>query len=303
MPREVVKVRHTGRITAQAIVALLVAAVAWSVVGNERFHWDVVWHYFASERVINGLWITLYLTVVSMALGGVLGVIVAVMRNSPSRLISGLAGAYIWFFRSTPLLIQLIFWFNISALYPTISLGVPFGGPTFLDLDANTYITPLVAAVLGLSFNEASYLAEIVRGGILSVDRGQLDASTAVGMSRLQALRHVVLPQAIRVIIPPTGNQLINMLKATSLVSVVAVADLLYSVELIYTVNYQTIPLLIVACFWYMIFTTILTIGQTYLERHFSRSLGSPPTRKRSFLFGFPGRTATSERVLAEVRS
>ncbi|GAB2446036.1 amino acid ABC transporter permease [Nocardioides hungaricus] len=275
----VVKLRRPGRTAAQVATVLAAAVVVWNLVGNDRFNWPLVWHYFTSERILNSLLVTLGLTAVSMVAGAVLGVVLAIMRNSPARLVSGLASGYVWFFRGTPLLVQLIFWFNISALYPEIGLGVPFGGPKFLTLDANSFVTPLLAAVVGLSLNEAAYMAEIVRGGILAVDAGQADAATALGMSRLETMRHVILPQAMRVIIPPTGNELINMLKSTSLVSVVAVSDLMYTAQLIYTSNYQTIPLLVVASLWYLVITSVLSVGQFYLERHFSRSVASSNAR------------------------
>jgi polar amino acid transport system permease protein len=194
----------------------------------------------------------------------VLGVLLAVMRLSPNPLVSGGSGFYIWLFRGTPVLVQLLFWNFISALYPTIDLGLT-------SFNANTLITPFAAAILGLGLNEGAYMAEIVRAGILSVDEGQTEAAHALGMTRLQTLRRIVLPQAMRVIIPPTGNETISMLKMTSLVSVIAYAELLYSAQLIYAENYKTIPLLIVASIWYLVFTTLLSIGQYFLERRFGR--------------------------------
>lgn len=183
------------------------------------------------------------------------------------------------------MLVQLLFWSFISALYPKISLGVPFGGPVFVDGSANVIITPFVAAILGLGLNEGAYMSEIVRAGILSVDEGQTEASHALGMTRMQTMRRIVLPQAMRVIIPPTGNETISMLKTTSLVSVIAYSELLYSVQLIYAANYKQIPLLLVACVWYLFFTTILTIGQYYVERHFGRGATRepPPTPFQRF--------------------
>src|SRR4029079_1552251 len=176
----------------------------------------------------------------------------------------------IWLFRGTPVLVQLLFWQFISALYPTLSFGIPFG-PEVVHCDATHLITPFTAAILGLGLNEGAYMAEIVRAGIISVDEGQTDAAQALGMSRLQTMRRIVLPQAMRVIIPPTGNETISMLKTSSLVSVIAYAELLYSVQLIYAVNFLQIPLLIVASIWYLIFTSLLSIGQYYIERHFGR--------------------------------
>lgn len=250
---------------------------------NPNFHWDVVGQYFTSTRIINGLLLTLLLTAVSMAIGVALGVLLAVMRLSPNPIVSGASWVYIWFFRGTPVLVQLLFWFNISSLYKNLNLG-------FTTLSFNTLISPLTAAILGLGLNEGAYMAEIVRAGIISVDPGQSEAASALGMTRMQAMRRVVLPQAIRVIIPPTGNETISMLKTSSLASVVTVTELLYSSQLIYAQNFLTIPLLIAASLWYLASTSVLTAGQYYVERHFARgsARGLPPTplqRLRRMLF------------------
>jgi len=261
------------------VVAVLVAMGVHGLVTEKGFGWPVVGQYFASTQVLNGLLVTIELTVIAMAIGVVGGIILAVMRMSPNPLVGGVSWLYIWFFRGTPLLVQLLFWFNLAALFPRLGLGVPFG-PQFVSGSANSFITAFVAAILGLGLNEAAYMAEIVRAGFLSVDEGQTEAAHALGMSRMQTMRRVVLPQAMRVIIPPTGNETISMLKNTSLVSVLAVSDLLYAVQLIYSRNYQTVPLLIVASLWYLIMTTVLTIGQYYVERHYSRGSARrlPPT-------------------------
>jgi polar amino acid transport system permease protein len=213
------------------------------------------------------------------------------MRQSPNPLVSGASWVYVWFFRGTPVLVQLLFWNFVSALYPRISLGIPFG-PAFVHVDANALITPFAAAILGLGLNEAAYMAEIVRAGIISVEEGQTDAAQALGMTRLQTMRRIVLPQAMRVIVPPTGNETISMLKTSSLVSVIAYTELLYSVQLIYAVNYRTIPLLIVASIWYLIVTTVLSIAQYYVERYFGRGSAralpeTPLQRLRRNLFTF----------------
>jgi polar amino acid transport system permease protein len=265
-----VPVRHPGRWIAVAIVLIVAVALVRSVATNPRFEWDLVRQYFTSSQVLHGLLVTIELTVISMVIGIVLGVIFAVMRLSPNPLVSGASWLYIWLFRGTPLLVQLLFWNFISALYPKISLGIPFG-PSFFDVSANSLITPFVAAILGLGLNEAAYMAEIVRAGIISVDEGQTEAAHALGMTRLKVMRRIVLPQAMRVIIPPTGNETISMLKNTALVSVIAYTELLYSVQLIYAANYKQIPLLIVASIWYLIVTTLLSIGQYFIERRFSR--------------------------------
>jgi polar amino acid transport system permease protein len=266
-----IPVRHTGRWVAALVVLLFVAIAIDSIVSNPRFEWDVVGDWLFNDRILDGLVLTLQLTVAAMAAGIVLGVLLAVMRLSPNPLVAGASGFYIWLFRGTPVLVQLLFWNFIAALYPEISIGIPFGGPEFFSIESNSAITPFVAALLGLGLNEGAYMAEIVRAGILSVDEGQHQAAQSLGMSRLQTMRRIVLPQAMRVIIPPTGNETISMLKTTSLVSVIATTELLYAAQLIYSENYRTIPLLIVASIWYLAMTTILSIGQWFLERRFGR--------------------------------
>jgi polar amino acid transport system permease protein len=265
---------------ATVVVLILIAAVAKSVTANPRFQWGVVGQYFASRSVLTGLLVTLELTGIAMGIGIVLGIILAVMRQSPSPIVSGSAWVYIWFFRGTPVLVQLLFWEFISALYPKISLGIPFVGVTFVHGSANAIITGLTAASLGLGLNEGAYMAEIVRAGILSVDEGQTEAAHAIGMTRLQTMRLIVLPQAMKVIIPPTGNETISMLKTTSLVSVISYQELLYTVQLIYGRTFQIIPLLLVASIWYLIVTSVLTAGQYYVERYFGKgsSRNLPPT-------------------------
>jgi polar amino acid transport system permease protein len=266
-----VAVRHPGRWLAATLVVVVVASLAWSAATNPRFEWPVVGEYLFSPLVLRGLAATLELTASAMALGIALGVVLAVMRQSPNRLVAGGSWIYIWAFRGTPVLVQLLFWNFIAALYPTLSLGMPFGGPALVEGDANALVTPFAAALLGLALNEAAYMAEIVRAGMLSVDEGQSDAAHALGMTRLQTMRRVVLPQAMRVVVPPTGNEAISMLKATSIVSVIAYTDLLYSVQLIYSENYRQVPLLLVACTWYLAFTSVLSVGQHFLERRLAR--------------------------------
>jgi polar amino acid transport system permease protein len=284
-----VPVRHPGRWAAGALILVAGTALVHSAATNPRFDWGLVGHYFLSSEVLSGLRVTLELTAISMAVGIVLGVLLAVTRLSPNPLLSGASWLYTWFFRGTPVLVQLLFWNFVSAVYPTISLGIPFG-PELVHGNANTLITPFVAAVLGLGLNEGAYMSEIVRAGILSVDEGQTDAAHALGMTRLQTMRRIVLPQAMRVIIPPTGNETISMLKTSSLVSVIAYRELLYSVQLIYAVNYRQIPLLIVASIWYLIVTTVLSVGQYYVERHYGRGAArelpeTPLQRIRRLLF------------------
>ncbi len=251
-------------------VMLIAADFAWIVAGNGNFGWPVVASYLTTASVLEGLSVTLGLTVVAMTLGVLIGLPIAIARLSNDRLLGGLAGLYIWFFRGTPLLVQLIFWYNLSTLFPEIAISIPFG-PTLLHWNTNDVITPMTAAIAGLSLNEAAYMAEIIRGGLLSVDRGQVEATDAFGMTRAYALRRIILPQAMRAIVPPTGNQLISMIKATSLVSVIAMADLLYSVQTIYNRTFEVIPMLLVAVLWYLLVTSVLNVGQGWLERRFAR--------------------------------
>jgi polar amino acid transport system permease protein len=265
-----VPVRRPGRWVAAAIVLVVAVAIARSVATNPHFEWHVVGDYLFDSRVLEGLVVTIELTVIAMAIGVILGVLLAVMRLSPNPLVSGGSWLYIWFFRATPVLVQLLFWYNVAALYPKLGLGIPFG-PAFVHPNVNTLITAFRAAVLGLGLNEGAYMAEIVRAGIISVDEGQTDAAQSLGMTRTQTMRRIVLPQAMRVIIPPTGNETISMLKTTSLASVITVSELLFAVQNIYSANFKVIPLLIVASIWYAVCTSVLYVGQYYLERYYGR--------------------------------
>jgi polar amino acid transport system permease protein len=289
-----VPVRHPGRWVAAVIVVLVAVSIVHSIVTNDRFGWGHVGHYLFAGRITGGVLVTLELTLAAQGLGIVLGVLLAVMRLSPNPLISGASWLYIWFFRGTPVYVQLIFWYvGIAALYPTIGLGIPFG-PSFVHINAVTAITPFLTVVLALGLNEGAYMSEIVRAGIISVDEGQSEAALSLGMTRLKTMRRIVLPQAMRVIIPPTGNETISMLKTTSLAVVVAATSELFSEATnIYNANYEVIPLLIVASLWYLAMTSILYVGQYYVERYFARgsSRELPPTpwqkiRRGVFSFG-----------------
>jgi polar amino acid transport system permease protein len=258
------------------LVALVLAGtLTYSVLTNPNYQWDVVAKYFTADSIMSGIGITIFLTVVSMILGCALGLVLALMRDAKNRPVAAIAYGYITFFRGTPVLVQLIFWFNFAALYPNLSLGVPFTAFQH-DIDTNALISPLTAAIIGLTLNEAAYMAEIIRGGFAAVDKGQIEAADSLGMSFSTKLRAVLLPQIMPAVIPPTGNQLISMLKGTSLVSVLGVADLLQSAQLIYARTYETIPLLIVASLWYLLMTILLGIPQSMIERHYSRSARRP---------------------------
>ncbi len=271
------------------VCILILAAAIRTVITNPNYHWDVVWKYFTTSSILNGLLITLYLTAATMLISIILGIFLAVFQSSTIRPVRVLATVYINFFRGTPVLVQLIFWFNISALYPHIAVGIPLTGVSH-EVDINALMGPLTAALVGLSLNESAYMAEIVRGGFAAVDRGQIEAADALGMSASIKMRKVIIPQAMPSIIPATGNQVISMFKETSLVSVLGVADLLGSAQLIYARNYQTIPLLIVACLWYLIMTLVLSYPQSRIEKRYTRSRdrGAAPQED-------PGLLTTSE--------
>jgi polar amino acid transport system permease protein len=258
--------RRLGQWTAAAVVLVLLGLAVNSVLRNEAFQWDVVADYFTSDSVLRGLWLTLWLTAVVMALGFALGTLLAAARLSSNPVLRSVSWGYVWLFRSIPILVQLLLWFNIGALYPQL-----FGVKTV------NLLTPVAVAIVGLTLHEAAYAAEVVRGGILSVDRGQVEAAQALGLSRWRRWWRIVLPQAMRSIVPPAGNMLIGTLKGTSIVSVIAVQDLLFSVQLVYHRTYQVIPLLMVATLWYTVVTSVLGVGQYYVEKHYAR--GSERTR------------------------
>jgi polar amino acid transport system permease protein len=264
----IVKLRHPWVWVASAAVALIAALAAFSVATNPAFEWPVVAQYLFDGQILIGLARTLELTVIAMVIGLLLGTLLAVMRLSDNKLLSTVSWAYIWFFRSVPALVQLIFWYNFGALYPAFVLKIPFG-PTLYTINTNTMITPMFAALAGLGLAQAAYTAEVIRGGIISVPRGQTRAALALGMTRFTIFRRIVFPQAMRVIIPPVGNEVISMVKNTSLVSVIALAELLYTAQLIYARTYETIPLLIVASLWYLAIVSVLSVGQHFLERQY----------------------------------
>jgi polar amino acid transport system permease protein len=278
-PPRTVGSRHVGRWVWAVVVLVLVVWALRSVALNPAFGWGTVAQYLFTTAVLRGLGTTLLLTVATTVVGFLLGIGLAAMRLSGNPVLSSVSWGYVWLFRSTPLLVQLLFWYNIGALYPTLGLGIPFG-PTFFTVDSVNLVSVLVAALLGLILHEAAYAAEIVRGGILSVDAGQSEAAVSLGMTRARVLRRIVLPQAMRSIIPATGNMVIGTLKGTSIVSVIAVTDLLYSVQTIYNRTYEIIPLLLVATVWYVILTSILSVGQYYVERYYARGAERtlPPT-------------------------
>jgi polar amino acid transport system permease protein len=264
----IVPLRHPWTWLASAVVVLIAGLVCFSVATNPAFQWPVVAQYMLDPQILIGLSRTLELTVIAMVMGLLIGTVLAMMRLSPNRLLSSLSWLYIWFFRSVPVLVQLIFWYNFAALYSTISVGIPFG-PTLYTANTNALITPMFAALAGLGLAQAAYTAEVIRAGIASVPHGQTRAARALGMRPMTIFRRIVFPQAMRVIIPPVGNEVISMVKSTSLVSVIALAELLYTAQLIYSRTYETIPLLIVASLWYLIIVSVLSAFQHILERKY----------------------------------
>jgi polar amino acid transport system permease protein len=269
------------------VCSLIGLGILISVATNPNFKWNVVAKYFTQETILRGLMLTIFLTVASMVLGTLLGLALAVMRSSSVKPIAATAGVYITFFRGTPVLVQLIFWFNIAALYPNLTIGIPFTDIS-TAVDVNALMAPITAALIGLTLNQAAYMAEIIRGGFSSVGKGQIEAADSLGMSAGMKMRKVIIPQAMPSIIPATGNQVIGMFKETSLVSVLGVAELLQSAQLIYARTYETIPLLIVASLWYLVMTLLLSYPQSQLEKKYSRSASRLPRKAKKVILTAP---------------
>lgn len=275
----VVAARHPGRWLATAVVAVLLAMVVSSLVTNDRWEWDVVARYLTWPSVLEGAWATIRLTVTASVVGFALGTVLALMRLSRSPLLQAVSWAYTWVFRSVPLLLQLLLWYNLAYLYPVLSLGVPFG-PELLFFDTLDLIDKFWAAILGLGLSQAAYSAEIVRAGILGVDQGQHEAAASLGLPRHRQVRRIILPQAMRSIVPTAVNEVIGLLKGTSIVYVLAYGELFYIVSVIYGRNGRVVPLLIVAAIWYLALTTLITVVQYYVERHYAQGAlrTLPPT-------------------------
>jgi polar amino acid transport system permease protein len=267
-------VRHYGRWLSAAALLYLAFALIWSLAHNPIMDWQTVGEYMLKGLTLRGLVVTIELTVIAMAIGILGGTLLAVMRLSDNPVLSSMAWFYIWFFRGTPVLVQILFWAFLGALYPRLFCGIPFTGVVFGSAATSSVIGAFAAGILALGLNEAAYASELVRAGIIAVDTGQRKAALSLGMSNALTLRYVVLPQAMRVVIPPMGNETIGMLKTTSLVSVIAGSDLLTNLQKAYAQNYQIIPLLVVASLWYLLLTTLLSVGQYYLEKHFGKGFG-----------------------------
>ncbi|MFD2238045.1 amino acid ABC transporter permease [Aureimonas populi] len=263
-PLRIVPRRHYGRWIATALILLALAGIVRAFALGQ-IEWSIVAQFLTARAILNGLVNTIVMAIAAMALGVGLGVLFAVMVMSPNPVLRASANGYIWFFRGTPLILQLLLWFNLALIFPT--LGIP-GLVEFRTVDV---ITPFVATLLGLGINQGAYTAEVVRAGILSVDEGQTEAAQAIGMARPTILRRIVLPQAMRVIIPPVGNEFISMVKLTSLASVIQFSEILRNAQTIYFANGRVIELLIVAAIWYIAVVSVLSVGQFFLERRFSR--------------------------------
>ncbi|MBP7973052.1 MAG: amino acid ABC transporter permease [Candidatus Nanopelagicales bacterium] len=289
-PIEAVPVRHPGRWVGTVVIAVLIAMMINSLLTNPNWGWDLIGKWIFSAPIVKGVGITILLTVLAMLIGLILGVLIAIMRLSPNPVMSGSAWFFVWLFRGTPVYVQLFLWANVGALYQNFAFGIPFG-PEMFTVSTKTLIPLFVAALLGLGLNEAAYMSEIVRAGILSVDEGQEEAATAVGMTRMQTLRHIVLPQAMRVIVPPTGNETISMLKTTSLVIAIPLStELFFQASVIGNRLFRPFPMAIMASMWYLALTSVLMVGQYYIERHYAkgamRELPPTPIQKLRSRFG-----------------
>ncbi|MDX0533554.1 ABC transporter permease subunit [Sinorhizobium medicae] len=256
--------RHIGRMVAAGIVLLLLAGLvrAFSV---GQIEWSYVRDFLFAPAILAGLYNTLLMTIAAMGVGIVLGVVIAIMRISGNPVLSSIAIGYVWVFRGAPALLQLMLWFNLALIFPT--LGIP-GLFEFRTVDV---MTPFVAAVLGLGLSQGAYTSEVVRSGLLSVDSGQYEAARTIGMTQMMMLRRIVLPQAMRVMVPPVGNEVIGMVKLTSLASVIQYSEILHNAQIIYFANTRVLELLLVASFWYLLVVSVLSVGQHYIERYFGR--------------------------------
>lgn len=264
--------RHFGRIIGAAIVCIALAAIVRAFAVGQ-IEWDYVAEFLTVPAILTGLVNTIVMAILAMVLGITLGVIFAVMRLSANPVLSNTAIGYIWFFRAVPALLQLLLWFNLALVFPTI--GIP-GLVSFKTVDV---MTPFVATLLGLGIQQGAFTAEVVRAGLLSVDNGQYEAAQTLGMTRLQLLRRIIMPQAMRVIVPPIGNEFIGMVKLTSLASVIQFAEILHSAQNIYYANSRVIELLIVAAIWYLVVVTVLSLIQGRIEAYFARGVAAPAQR------------------------
>ena len=283
-PISAVPVRYPERWVAAGIVLVLAAMFVNMLITNPAFNWPFMFEHMFSDPVVNGVWVTLSATVLSMVIGILLGVVLAVMRLSGNPVLVSVAWLYTWFFRGVPRLVLAVLFGNIAILYSTIHIGLPFdnywmpmlgleGDARFFEIDVRTLLSGYMAGLLALALSEGAYMAEIIRAGLQSVNKGQTEAAQALGMGRSKIMRRITLPQAMRVVIPPTGNETIAMLKDTALLAYVPVTiELFYQLQAIGTRTYQIFPMLVAACLWYLAITSVLMVGQYFIERRFSRS-------------------------------
>ncbi|MER6523767.1 amino acid ABC transporter permease [Streptomyces sp. NPDC001508] len=278
-PSKIVPVRYPGRWVAVAVALVLVAQLVHALATNPGLEWVTFRQYFFDPSVLHGVWLTIELTFYAALAGFAGGIALAFMRLSPNPLLRVTAYGYVWVVRSVPLLVQVLFWFNISYLYSRLSIGVPFG-PEFFSFSTTNLVSSVSAAVIALSVNEAAFASEIVRAGVLSVSQGQLEAAAALGIPKRRQLVRIVLPQAMRTIAPNAANQLISLFKNTSIVSVMAIMELFYTVQVIYGRTSRVVPMLLVATAWYVLLTTLLSIFQYYVERRYAKGTARalPPT-------------------------
>ena len=271
--------RHPWRWVATAVVAVLVAMAVHALVTNPAWDWPTVGQYLFAPSILRAVWLTVVLTVLGIVIGFLLGTVLALMRLSPNPLLRSVSWSYIWIFRSVPLILQLLFWYNLALLYRSLSVGIPFG-PALFEFETMDLVSPITAAVLGLALHQAAYAAEVVRSGFLGVDQGQLEAAAALGLPRWRRFRRIQLPQAMRTIVPTAANELIGLVKGTSVVYIMALSELFYQVQVIYTRTGRVIPMLLVATAWYLALTTVLSVGQFYVERHYAKGAlrTLPPT-------------------------
>ncbi|MEK2495317.1 amino acid ABC transporter permease [Kitasatospora purpeofusca] len=293
-----VPARYPWRWAAGLAALVVLAQFAHGLATNPGWDWATFRVYFSADTILRAVGRTVELTAYGTVLGFLLGAVVAAMRLSRSAILQTVAWAYVWVFRSIPLIVQLVFWFNLSYLYKRFGFGIPFG-PTFGDFETIGVLGALGAAVLGLGLHQAAFAAEIIRGGIIAVDPGQREAAAALGVPRWRQAWRIVLPQAMRGILPSAANEVISLFKGTSVVYVMAIGELFYQVQVVYGRTGRVVPLLMVATVWYVLLTTVLSIGQYYVERYFARGADRtpPPTplqRARSLVRGLRARTATA---------
>jgi len=283
---QAVPVRHWGRWVGAVVVLVLVAWLIVSAAAAPAIQWEQIPAYILHPNILAGLRNTLVISVLAQGAGIVLGIGFAVMRLSGNPVMAAVASAYVWFFRGTPVLVQLLVWFNLGLVFATVTIAVPFTQVTVFSMPMNQFMTPFMAALLGLGLNEGAYMAEIVRGGIVAVDEGQGEAAAALGMTRGLAMRRIILPQAMRVIVPPTGNEFISMLKLSSLATVVTYGELLRRAQDLYTQNLLILELLFTISIWYLLVTTVASVGQYFLERRYARgtSRGARSADERAVL-------------------